>query len=144
MQTSMQADPLEAEPPSRGRPPWMQTSRVTWPVMHAGKSNPPVDRMTDGCESITLKNISLEGRRFKGMCKSLICHVLIRYLLRDCPGDLPHLSDWFLRGSRCVNDPQARQKREHHNVSNTNPNSWDALLEIKSWSLIIQSWSCCQ
>ena len=45
MQTPLDTDPLDAEPPG-GRAPqcrslWMQTSLVMWPVMHAEKLTPP-------------------------------------------------------------------------------------------------------
>ena len=56
---------------ARQRPPWTETPDsldrdppVMWPVMHAGKETPPVNRMTHRCKNITLPQTSFAGGKY--------------------------------------------------------------------------------
>ena len=60
------------------QPPWMQTPPggrpspeadplVMWPVMHAGKPSPPVNRMTHRCKNTTLPQTSFAGGKNKNL-----------------------------------------------------------------------------
>ena len=110
MQTSQDADPREADPP-RSRPPrwrplldadptsrrytpWMQTSLVM-----LGRQSPlPVNRMTDACENITLRqtswwlNMELLVIHSDAYLTELTWHCLLDWFFED-----PYLImlDWF-------------------------------------------------
>ena len=68
-------------------PPWMKTTLVMWPVMHAGKPRPPwTEWMTHRCKNITLPQTSFPGGNKKAFQKDAYRPLVDRWGERCCRG----------------------------------------------------------
>ena len=68
---------LDADPPLDAEPPWMQTPLEAEPPGHVTcdacwEANPPVGRMTDACENITLPQTSFAGSKYIGSVRTFL------------------------------------------------------------------------